>query len=120
MCASGHAWTCVRARARAPPATEGQRAHARVCRWAESYERKAELRILCSIEPRATATAGAIADAIGGHRPEKRPTLAPLVFESRDSKASSFTKKFGESVTDLVARLEPIILEIEVRFRSSP
>lgn len=94
-------------------ADASQKAREAAIRWAESYERKAELRILCSIEPRATATAGAIADAIGGHRPEKRPTLAPLVFESRDSKASSFTKKFGESVTDLVARLEPIILEIE-------
>lgn len=90
-----------------------QSAREMLCKWAAAYERKSELVILSSTEPRALAAANAVADATGGKRPEHRSTLAPLPLGGTDSVSTSFSKKFGENVADLVVRLEPIVLELE-------
>ena len=91
--------------------------------WAAKYERRAELKILASTAPRARASAELVADATGGPRPESRPNLAPLAARSdlprepalppTPTGTSSFVEKFGEPVHDLVARLEPIVVELE-------
>jgi len=93
--------------------------HDGLVRWAKSYARAKELVILTSNEPRAVAAAGALADAAGSAPPAHRSTLAPLVRVDGGKPAegapspSSFKSKFGESVSDLVVRLEPIVLEFE-------
>lgn len=94
---------------------DASQAHrAAVCRWAANYSRKQELLILTSTEPRALATAEALADASGGPRPAHRPMLAPWHEAGGDAAGStSFRAKFGTSVTDLVVGLEPLVLEVE-------
>lgn len=96
-----------------------------LCKWASSYDRKAELKIITSTEGRAMANADAVAAVTGGPKPEASPKLAPLILREDHSSSApasasfkkrtseSFTKKFGESVSDLVVRLEPIVLELE-------
>ena len=95
-----------------------QAAREAICKWAAGYERKSELKILTSTEPHALEVANALADAAGAKRPEHRSQLAPLPAKAFRTNATSlearsFSKKFGESVADLVTRLEPIVLELE-------
>jgi len=96
-----------------------------LAKWGARYEGRKELQILTSTDPRAIKTAAALADATGGPRPESRPNLAPLILQGRNSEADngaaaaeaaggkSFSATFGEKVSDLVMRLEPIVLELE-------
>lgn len=85
-----------------------------LCAWFAAYARKADLQILTSTEPRAIAAAEAVADVTGGERPCLRPMLTPLLKTSKeDAGAATFRSRFGESVDELVVRLEPIILEVE-------
>jgi len=95
--------------------------HAALCKWAAGYARAKDLLILTSTMPRAAAAASALATAAGGAAPASRGQLAP-VKRSGSSRPStpaapmagcSFMGRFGESVQNLVGRLEPIALEIE-------
>ena len=92
-----------------------------LAKWVRSYPRAPELLILTSAHPRASATAKALADAAGCGRPGKRGPMTPLL-QSAEIKAAakatpaaelSFEGKFGETVENLVGRLEPIVLEME-------
>jgi len=90
-----------------------------LCKWAAAYARKAEIKIVASTEPRAIATAEALANAAGCSRPAHRPMLAPLLVSAGEEAAGAttvaptFSTRFGESVSDLVIRLEPMVLEME-------
>ena len=93
-------------------ANASQTLRAALCKWADAYAQRDKLKIITSTEPRTMACANALADATAGPRPEARPNLAPLQ-TSRDAMGQTFSTKFGESVADLVVRLEPIVLELE-------
>ena len=91
-----------------------------LAKWVRSYPRAAQLLILTSAQPRAVETAEALADAAGCERPGKRGPMTPLL-HSADTKAAhaekgddgTFEGKFGETVENLVGRLEPTALEME-------
>jgi len=90
-------------------------------RWLASYARSHELNILTSTQSRARAIGAAIAAAAGAPPPEHRAQLAPLRRDEdpdspvRDGSQTgeSFRKAFGERVSDLVMRLEPVVIEVE-------
>lgn len=91
--------------------------------WARQLGAEAsQLQILTSVLPRAKATAQAVAAAAGCSAPSERAQLSPLgrvegLLESkhieRQDEEISFSEAFGETVVNLVARLEPIVLEVE-------
>jgi len=86
-------------------------------RWLSTYERAHEVQVLSSTQPRAKALAAAFAAAAGAPPPACRPTLAPLQQTDEDVDAEAtgetFRRAFGERVSDLVMRLEPLVLELE-------
>lgn len=100
-----------------------------LAQWVRSYSRASELLILTSAEPRALETAEALADAAGAKRPSPRGPMTPLLHseharvkaqekaqekaEESPSAPETFEVRFGETVTNLVQRLEPIALEVE-------
>ena len=92
-----------------------------LAQWARTYPRATELLILTSAAPRAVQTAEALVVAAKCAPAAKRGSMTPLlhVAESLAARAVSgdgagtFEGEFGESVASLVARLEPVALEIE-------
>jgi len=95
---------------------------AALAQWASGYESAKRLQILTSSAPRAVAVSEALARAAGAAPPQRRSHLTPLSRSMLMSEVStepwgqehdSFKSKFGESVWDLVGRLEPIALELE-------
>lgn len=96
--------------------------HAGLAKWAAGYANAKELLILTSTMPRAAAAAAALAEAAGVAAPASRGQLAPISNPTlrpttpaapHPSSDGSFKNRFGESVRNLVGRLEPIALEIE-------
>lgn len=85
-----------------------------LAQWISSFDRAHELLVFASTQPRAKALAAAVAAAAGAPPPAHRATLAPLQrTDDPDQPPESFRKAFGENVSDLVMRLEPIVLELE-------
>lgn len=97
-------------------------------KWASTYEYASEMLVLTSVQPKASEAAEAIAAAAGAKPPEVRAQLTPLsrAFDSEanasfmksfnlsaSSVEATFLERFGEAIVTLVARLEPIVLEIE-------
>jgi hypothetical protein len=97
-------------------------------RWVSSYPRASELIVLTSTQPRALALANAITGTAKTANPGYRAQLAPLQRVKPASGSGepgsapgspmkqqdgSFRENFGESVANLVTRLEPIAIEIE-------
>lgn len=92
--------------------------HASLTKWASTCEYGKDLLILTSTMPRAMSAAAALTKATGAKEPACRGQLAPIKQASSLVSAvaqpdGSFKKVFGESVANLVGRLEPIALEIE-------
>ena len=92
-----------------------------LAQWARIYPRASELLILTSAAPRAVQAAEALVVAARCAPAAKRGSMTPLLHaaESPAARAVSgdgagtFEGQFGESVASLVARLEPVALEIE-------
>jgi broad specificity phosphatase PhoE len=91
-----------------------------LAQWARIYPRASELLILTSAAPRAVQAAEALVVAAKCAPAAKRGSMTPLLHVAEsparavsDDGAGTFEGKFGESVASLVARLEPVALEIE-------
>lgn len=103
----------------AGPVPDGDAANGATDKLVE-YVRTVELAntllVLTSTQPRAVATADALAHAAGALEPAQRAQLDPLagggVGAARGDE-TSFHAAFGERVKTVASRLEPLVLEME-------
>jgi len=94
-------------------------------RWVQACDHAAEIRILSSTMPQALEAASEFAALAQTAPPAERAQLSPLgrgtASRPASNRSDSFSSKhgekyaerFGERVVNLVARLEPIVLEME-------